>query len=135
MFHIQTTLPYPPVNDTSHIQKIYDYNTNNGDNSFNTILYKMNMSADKLLSCNLKGSKIISCKINQREIKNLTYTSILSNICIIYNLPFRDIINDNDIIMRKIVQFITSYNISFEIIIKLHNYQFIEYKHPHNIFL
>jgi len=109
-----------------------NYNTNKSrDNiyKFNTILYKKKMDSDELLSCNLNESHIISCSINYREVKYLTYASILTNICLLYNISFKEIINDKNAIMAKIIQLVISNNIAFEIIIKLSNFQFVEYKH------
>jgi hypothetical protein len=102
----------------------------------NSTQYKIKMEAHEVLSTNLNGSQIKLCLVNKREIKYLTYKSIITNICIIYNLPFPYHHNNNcnnNQHMVNIILFVTSNNISFEIVIKLHNYQFIEYKHQVNL--
>lgn len=94
----------------------------------NTIIYKVKVNAEEVLSTNVKNSLIISCFINRREVKYLTYNSILSNICLLYNISIESTpLNNNAEVLRKIIELIKVYNISLDIIIKLQDYKVIQY--------
>jgi hypothetical protein len=110
---------------------LYEKKKNNDDicimNKYNTVLFKHNLDTNNLLQCDFRNSRIISCVVSNQQIKYLTYSSILTNICIFNNLPFKTVPDDNNSKMKEIIDLITIYDISFNIIIQLKDYTFIEY--------
>jgi hypothetical protein len=101
----------------------------NNFNNFNKYCYIKIINEPELLSINLSRSKILLCKINNLNIINLTYYSIITNLSLLYNFThtFTNKLT-NDYLMKIIIHYINKYNISFEIIIQLHDYSYIKFK-------
>jgi hypothetical protein len=89
----------------------------------------MKVNEEKLLTTNVTNSLVLSCLINRREVKQLTYNSILRNICLLHNVSFEpgNSKNNNAEILMKIIELIKVYDISLEIVIRLHDYTIIQF--------